>query len=530
MSPHADWLVEAAARINTERKESEERTKKWCEENPCPVREFVLWAMSFSDEQVRREIAEDLNVALDQLIPTPRMVRHSDRTYAMFHKQVEEFIQKHGKLPKNVTRLNDPAPALELLRPPLKKIADVDSLDPIPPFDTSVVNGIYKKFVEVVTRGTSMAPQFTYAIAKTVVGARMAGHVRFENLDVEPRFYTALIGETGSGKGEAWRRILQILSCDSQIGNVAGLKIINSADSGAGIKDAFFDTPEDAPMLMYVDEVEGFGNKASATRNPAILDTLIELADSTSISRVKAAKKGVKASKTKNNARLCAVICGQDGLVYLKAFAGRTKLGMWDRLTPEYGTSVEAGELPHINTAEAFDLLADLNKLDYSSTMTMALDARGLLDKFWLEQKSEVRKKARWKKHLFVDAFMSAFGRGSKVVELEDAQIAIRIFTRQLIIRQIHFTTEVPDRTGYYIGLMKNISEKMRRNLTSGYPPAQVAKSRRDFEKETHAHRDNESHLFERAWVAYAPTWLEKFEVKKANGQAYTKYLPMDDE
>ena len=75
--------------------------------------------------------------------------------------------------------------------------------DPVPPFDPSVVNGIYKKFVEIATRGTTMAPQFVYAIAKTVVGARMAGKVKFENLDVEPRFYTALIGETGSGKGEA---------------------------------------------------------------------------------------------------------------------------------------------------------------------------------------------------------------------------------------------------------------------------------------------------------------------------------------
>jgi ABC-type dipeptide/oligopeptide/nickel transport system ATPase component len=56
-----------------------------------------------------------------------------------------------------------------------------------------------------------MAPQFAFVIAKTVVGARMAGKVKFENLDVEPRFYTALIGETGSGKGEAWRRMEQIL-------------------------------------------------------------------------------------------------------------------------------------------------------------------------------------------------------------------------------------------------------------------------------------------------------------------------------
>jgi bifunctional DNA primase/polymerase-like protein len=404
-----------------------------------------------------------------------------------------------------------------------------EATDPIPPFDASVVNGIYRKFVEVATRGTTMEPQFVYAIAKTVVGARMAGKVKFENLDVEPRFYTALIGETGSGKGESWRRVLQILNCEGQIGNVAGLKIINSADSGAGIRDAFFDSPEEAPMLMYIDEVEGFGNKAAATRNPAILDSLIELADSTSISRVKAAKKG-KASKTKNDARLCAVMCGQDGHIYMKAFAGRTKLGLWDRLSPEYGVAVEAGDLPHISTADAFQLLNELNKLDYSGLMTMSDGAKTRLETFWSEQPAAVRKKARWKKNLTLDAYLSAFGRGVKVADIEDVAIAIRIFTRQLVIRQTHFTSEVPDRIGFYLGLIKGITEKMQRQLAAGVPEWAVAKSRRDYEKATHAHRDNEAHIFERAWAVHAPTWLRKAEFKKANGQTYVKYLPAFDD
>ena len=406
-----------------------------------------------------------------------------------------------------------------------------ETVDPIPPFDPSVVNGIYKKFVEVATRGTTMAPQFVYAIAKTVVGARMAGQVKFENLDVEPRFYTALIGETGSGKGEGWRRVFQILNHEAQIGNVSKLKIINSADSGAGIRDAFFEPPEDVPMLMYIDEVESFGNKAAATRNPAIMDMLIELADSTSISRVKASRGKAKGMKTKNDARLCAVMCGQEGSVYMKAFAGRTKLGLWDRLTPEYGIAVEAGELPHISATDAFQLMNELNKLDYSGVMTMSNDAKALLETFWSEQVAAVRKKARWKKNLTLDAYMSAFGRGVKVAELEDVEIAIKIFTRQLVIRQTHFTSEVPDRIGYYLGLIKAITERMQRQLAAGIHPSQVAKSRRDYEKETHAHRDNETHIFERAWAVHAPTWLTKVEIKKANRQSYIKYLPvMDDE
>jgi hypothetical protein len=406
-----------------------------------------------------------------------------------------------------------------------------ETTDPIPAFDASVVNGIYKKFVDVATRGTTMAPQFVYAIAKTVVGARMAGRVKFENLGVEPRFYTALIGETGSGKGEAWRRVFQILNCEAQIGNVSKLKIINSADSGAGIRDAFFEAPEDAPMLMYIDEVESFGNKASATRNPAILDMLIELADGTSISSVKA-KKSVKrkSMKSKDDARLCAVMCGQEGSVYMKAFAGRTKLGLWDRLTPEYGVAVEAGDLPHISTADAFQLLTELNKLDYSGTMTMSNDAKTRLETFWSEQPTAVRKKARWKKNLALDAYMSAFGRGVKVAEMVDVEIAVKIFTRQLVIRQTHFTSEVPDRIGYYIGLLKAITAKMERQLAGGVPESVVAKSRRDFERDTHAHRDNEAHLFEKAWNVYSSTWLEKREVIKTNGQKYWKYVPAKDE
>jgi hypothetical protein len=160
----------------------------------------------------------------------------------------------------------------------------------------------------------------------------------------------------------------------------------------------------------------------------------------------------------------------------------------------------------------------------------MSDGAKTRLETFWSKQPAAVRKKARWKKNLTLDAYMSAFGRGSKLAELGDIEIAIKIFTRQLVIRQTHFTSEVPDRIGFYLGLIKGITEKMQRQLAAGLPEWQVAKSRRDYEKETNAHRDNETHIFERAWAVHAPTWLTKVEVKKANGQVYVKFLPTPDE
>jgi hypothetical protein len=407
---------------------------------------------------------------------------------------------------------------------------DPDSLAAIPPFDPTVINGIYSKFVDLIARGTTLAPQFAYVIAKTVVGARMAGKVKFKNLDAEPRYYTALIGETGSGKGEAWRRLLKILEVQGLIGG-CGLKIINSADSGAGIKDIFFDRPAGQPVLCYVDEIEGLGNKASATRNPAIIDTMIELADSTSISRVLAKKSQKRdASRTTNDARFCMVICGQDGETYMKAFAGRTKLGIYDRLYPEFGAAVEPGNLPDIDPAEAVKLMTELLLLDYSVTMKMSQEAETRLEELWTEQPKEVRVKVRWKKNLAMDAFMSAFGRNSKVAELADMDVAIKIFTRQLVIRRVCFSTEVPDRVGFYLGAIKKITERMQRQLDAGMPADQVAKSRRDYENETHAYRNNEEHIFARAWEAHVKVHLHEITVEKGNKQRYAKYLPMPPE
>jgi hypothetical protein len=125
-----------------------------------------------------------------------------------------------------------------------------------------------------------------------------------------------------------------------------------------------------------------------------------------------------------------------------------------------------------------------------------------------------------------VDAFMSAFGRGSKQVEREDVWIATKIFGRQLIIRRACFSTEVPDRVGFYSAGLKRIGEHMARQLKAGIPPEEFAKTRCDFENETNAFRDNETTIFERAWNVYSRTRLVEVRFKKKNGQSYIKYLP----
>jgi hypothetical protein len=394
----------------------------------------------------------------------------------------------------------------------------------IPPFDPSVMNGIYLKIVNAVTAGTTLAPQFAFVIAKTFVGLRMAGKVRFKNLDVEPRFYTALIGETGSGKGEAYRRVAKIMYPDGAVGITCKVKKIDSADSGAGIKELFFSPPVEDPVLCFTDEVETLGNKTSSTRNPSILDCMIEMADSTTVSRVLA-----KGTKSRDGARLGMILCGPSGLDYTKAFTGRKSQGLWDRFYPEFGTAQLTGDLPMIEPKVAFELLAEFNNLDYSGEMELGAEAKNLLDAFWSEQPTYVQKKARWKKNLTVDAYMSAFGRGVRIVEAQDVEIAIKIFTRQLVVRHACFTTEVPDRIGFYAAQIKRVVEKMSQQIAVGVSPVLVAKSRRDFETAANAYRNNEVHIFERAWNSLQSR-LEPIPFKKGNGQTYQKFIPSSDE
>ena len=135
--------------------------------------------------------------------------------------------------------------------------------------------------------------------------------------------------------------------------------------------------------------------------------------------------------------------------------------------------------------------------------------------------------KVRFKSHLMLDMYFTAWSQGRMTATAEDLDVAIRIFDRQMVIRRVHFSDEVPDRVGYYIGLLKTITKGMRKRLVAGDLIGDVALSVRDFQTATHAFRDNELQVFHNAWRNYEKDHLWKVKVKAKDGQTYEKYIPM---
>jgi bifunctional DNA primase/polymerase-like protein len=410
-----------------------------------------------------------------------------------------------------------------------------EDTDVIPEFDSSVVNGIYAKFVELMTRGTTLVPQYAFLAAKTYIGLRLAGKVKFATVDAQPRYFGVAIGETGSGKGAAWSRLLQILNaCGSIKGSPGMIKVLNGVDSGAGLKDFFFEDPQDEGVLAYIDEAATYANKATATRNPSALDDLLELVDQTSISRTLSAGKSKKVSKKKTDAYLAMYMCAQDGDVLLRLFSGRGKLGALDRLTPEYSVPVKPGRMPEISPSDAIQVLVEVTSMIESvkdKTIGIQPEAEALLEKFWDAQVPTTQTKVRWRKYILVDAYMSAFGEGRDTATVRDMQIAIRVFERQLILRRAFFKNmDVTDKVGYYLAKCKVITEWMQVQQAAGRSEWVYAQSKRDYETKTHAYRTHEEAFFDKAWVLHSKGRLSEIRVKKSNGREYTKYVPQPEE
>jgi bifunctional DNA primase/polymerase-like protein/primase-like protein len=403
--------------------------------------------------------------------------------------------------------------------------------DDIPEFDESVITGIYRDIVTLAVGGTTIPPQFALLNAKVYFGALLAGRITFEGLDSDSSYYGTAIGETGTSKGESWRRTFEAILHPEFLNLNQSLKVIYSADSGAGLKDCFFEPPREVPVVCYVDEVTTLGHKGGEKKNPEIIDAIVELADSHQVSRVLAKKGKLGGSKTHDNARLSLYICGQDGPAFMSAFAGRTKIGLFDRFYPEFSGPIEAGDLPEINQSDVLNLHAKITALNFNcKKMTMSDATRLDLGIFWSGQPVEIRRKIRFRKYLILDMYMAAFGRGVTVAEPEDLAVAIKMFTRQIIIRKVHFTGEVPDRVGFYLGHLKSWTEWMRKRLVKGESIASTAMSMRDFQTLSHAFRDNEGHIFHQAWRSYHADWLQTVSIIGANGHQYEKFVPIPRE
>jgi primase-like protein/bifunctional DNA primase/polymerase-like protein len=396
----------------------------------------------------------------------------------------------------------------------------------IPPFDPAVMNGIMREYVELVSVGTTMQPQFAFLAVRVIIGALLTTKgVQFVDADTDSLIFGAAIGESGTSKGWSWRRVLRAFELGARkVGTFHGFgaKVMNGIDSGAGLKDYFFTDPESQPIIAYIDEVADLGEKADPKRNPGIITAIIELAENRSVSRTLAGKK-----RHKNNAYFALYIAGQHGEVYMQSLPNRSRLGLFDRMRPEYSAPVKPGGTPDISEDKAAELYKRLQEMmAQARSLSLDADARDLLDTFWEGQPDGVITKVRFKKHILVDSFMSAFSRGSSVVQVEDVERAIHIFQRELVIRQVHFAKEVPNRMAVFTDKMIELTEKMRRQLNRGAHRNLVALGRSDFEKHCGAYKSGEYDLFDRAFQMFSRAKLDRVVIEKGNGQKYEKYLP----
>ena len=410
---------------------------------------------------------------------------------------------------------------------------DVDPVsgEKIPCFDTRTMKGIYKKVVDLMTAGTTMPPQFTYGIIKTVVGALLAGKVKFASLDdAQPTFYFIAIGRTGSSKGWSWRRLKDNLlnARGLQEPILRKLKFVNSADSAAGIRDFFFDEPLDASMLIFIDEIKSLGNKANSKKQPEILDLIGELSNSRSLSRVKARRNQKESgAKSRDDADLACIICAPSADSIATAFAGRMDEGFNDRLFPEYAIPQKAGAQPKIDVGARDALHGELSELvKHYRGLTIGItdEATAALEAFWTTQTDAVQRKVRFKTELELDAYMNAIGRHVDAVELEDMQDAITNFVRRLVIREVNLTKEHKTDVGRYLSIFKRLAAKVQAKLDAGCDPWFCGLSERDFINDSNAYRNDEDDIALRALQSFK-SHLEPI-TRTFNGRQRVRYIP----
>jgi len=476
-------------------------------------------------------------------------VAHEECENPIDEEKVKQYAQSMGKYAKGTpwaeivlnqkpTNLQFQLPTTAPTAPPTQTAPIIpvttitvieDVKEKIPPFDSSVLTGFFKKFVETVCEGTTIPPQFVYLATRVYAGAYMSTTLKLSGVDCDTCVYGVNIGETGTSKGLSWRRGVENMA--NRFKTLESVGIINSADSGAGLRDAFFALKK--PIIMFIDELKSLGNKANTTKNPEIVDMIIELADTKNVGRTKA-KNGRQGGTKSTEARLGFYGCAQSGEVFREAFVGRGKQGVDERFDFEYSEPIEAGALPDIPVGvlatlqDAFVKLA--SPAQWKEPMVMASDAETYLQNYWNNLPVETRQRVRFLKSLRRDIYLQAWSRGVAVAELDDVECVVRHFSRQLVIRRVLLGDDAPNKVGLYISRLKELESKMHERCNKGIAVKTTAKTLRDFQTETYAYKENELDTFRKAWDSYCKAHLTPVQVKGANGCTYTKYAPMPHE
>jgi hypothetical protein len=127
---------------------------------------------------------------------------------------------------------------------------------------------------------------------------------------------------------------------------------------------------------------------------------------------------------------------------------------------------------------------------------------------------------------VYLDAHLQALSRDVLAFETQDALDAISLYERQRVIRNLYLPEESPDKVGNYAAKIKVMLDKMSAQLLAGGKPEAVALSERDMATKSLAYRNNELHIFNRAFRSMEK-FMEPLSIPKgAGGRPTVKYLP----
>ena len=399
----------------------------------------------------------------------------------------------------------------------------------ISPFPVQVIRGVFGQIAEIITAGTTLPKHFAYQIVKTWAGIYGSGKISMQELDALTHYYLLLIGASGTGKGAVFARVRQCLAIiddlqtDGEIGH-NDVDVWDSLDSGAGARESF---REHSRVLMYVDELKDYMDKAHPQRQPELLTLLLMLSQSTNLGRRKSGKKNQGSIP---NCRLSTVFCAQPHLMDTAFISVQgITLGFYDRLYLDFAEPAKIDDtLPPLQPEQIAQVRELFKGLNWDAQLTRTADGWETIRDWW-RALPEDRKPARRLNQVCVDAYLQAFSRGETAYDVQDAQDAIALNERQEVIRRRYLPPEAPDKVGHYTGKLQEILENQRQRIARGELPEAVALTLTELQKKTRAYQQKELHIFEKAWYAMREHFQVLPELVKKPGRPGAKWIPRQD-